>query len=1079
MSPARMFKAMVGVTKIQRGNAGYWLAAVAEGGEDYYTKPGEAPGEWVGELADELGLYGQVEAAGYTAILEGREPASGAQLVRRPAARMRERPDGSERRVEPVLGYDVRFSAPKSVSLLYVFGNERTRTRVISVMNEAVRQGIAHLETEACVVQRGRKGRHIERGEGFVGMAFRHRMSRAGDPALHVHVVISNLTRAARDGKWLSLASPKGRSLLYPHGKSAGVVFQAALRAGLLREFGLEFDDVKNGYADLKGFSREAVEAFSTRSREIAHWLEEHGVSSVQAAQTAAYRTRAAKDHGIDASERVTEWERRAEPFGLSAQSAAQMVEEARPREPRALDDADLDAALLSVESRTSHFDRRALLWALANELPEGAELTTLNGAVDRLLASERVLCVHESRGPLDPAHYTTPRLAEAERRFIDGALAGADAGVAQVSLSSVGTILDRHSYLGADQREMVIRLTTGGEQVLAVSAWPGTGKTTALAAAREAWEEAGFTVLGCATARTASGELVDAGVPATSISALLYATKMEQTRGIELPRGVVIIVDEANTTSTFDLEALRTLAAEHGGKLVAIGDPQQIGAVGPGGLYAYLTRVTEPATLTTIRRQHREADQRVVALVHEGRGSEALDLLCTGDKLILGEDLTSTLNGLILDWHRDYASGADAVMIARRNRDVDYLNDQAHELRRSEGALGEAEVIVGERTFAAGDRVQTRINSREVDNRERWDVVAVDAAARTVELRRIGGDERTVRLGPGYLERLTEDGAPALQYAYAVTKFGAEGKTFDRAYPLLDAGANLEQELVAISRGREVANVYAVASSELLDPELGPAKREVSDALHDVREAIEREGADYAAAEVTLRRKIDALRPDELAGRRAKLTAAGRAANPDLNHRDRLDRKIKDDREWVKRLGREREAIERMSEPPAAELARVSTAEISSVERLRRNLAERDSLPELESGAADPKPIDAEARLEAMLVEQRIARLAAREVAAARMGSSKPIHDALGPYPSDPAKARAWGDGAHAIATYRARHNVRDAENVLGAQPRDAPTRAERARTKQRLDAARRQLGLRHERAAERSAGRDLGIGL
>jgi hypothetical protein len=36
---------MVGVTKIQLGNAGYWLAAVAEGGEDYYTKPGEAPGE--------------------------------------------------------------------------------------------------------------------------------------------------------------------------------------------------------------------------------------------------------------------------------------------------------------------------------------------------------------------------------------------------------------------------------------------------------------------------------------------------------------------------------------------------------------------------------------------------------------------------------------------------------------------------------------------------------------------------------------------------------------------------------------------------------------------------------------------------------------------------------------------------------------------------------------------------------------------------------------------------------------------------------------------------------------------------
>jgi conjugative relaxase-like TrwC/TraI family protein len=110
-------------------------------------------------------------------------------------------------------------------------------------------------------------------------------MSRAGDPALHVHVVISNLTRALSDGKWLSLASPKGRSPLYPYGKSAGVVFQAALRAGILREFGLDFEAVRNGYADLKGIGRDVIDAFSTRAREIANWLEKHGVNSVEGAQ--------------------------------------------------------------------------------------------------------------------------------------------------------------------------------------------------------------------------------------------------------------------------------------------------------------------------------------------------------------------------------------------------------------------------------------------------------------------------------------------------------------------------------------------------------------------------------------------------------------------------------------------------------------------------------------------------------------------------------------------------------------------------------------------------------------------------
>ena len=87
---------MVGVTKIQRGNAGYWLAAVAEGGDDYYTKPGEAPGEWIGDLAADLALAGEVDAASYSQILEGTDPISGSQLLKRPDTRYRQRPDGTE-----------------------------------------------------------------------------------------------------------------------------------------------------------------------------------------------------------------------------------------------------------------------------------------------------------------------------------------------------------------------------------------------------------------------------------------------------------------------------------------------------------------------------------------------------------------------------------------------------------------------------------------------------------------------------------------------------------------------------------------------------------------------------------------------------------------------------------------------------------------------------------------------------------------------------------------------------------------------------------------------------------------------
>ena len=78
-------------------------------------------------------------------------------------------------------------------------GDEETRARILVVLGEAVRQGLAHLEGRGLPGPARQGGAEIERGSGFVGMAFRHRMSRAGDPALHVHVVISNLTRAGGD----------------------------------------------------------------------------------------------------------------------------------------------------------------------------------------------------------------------------------------------------------------------------------------------------------------------------------------------------------------------------------------------------------------------------------------------------------------------------------------------------------------------------------------------------------------------------------------------------------------------------------------------------------------------------------------------------------------------------------------------------------------------------------------------------------------------------------------------------------------------------------------------------------------
>ncbi|MFN8204561.1 MAG: relaxase domain-containing protein, partial [Solirubrobacteraceae bacterium] len=95
------------------GSAGYYEHAVASGREDYYSGRGEAAGEWTGDGAAALGLAGEVPAGALERLLaEGADPVSGEPL--RATA-------GS------VVGFDLTFSAPKSVSMLYAASDPETR----------------------------------------------------------------------------------------------------------------------------------------------------------------------------------------------------------------------------------------------------------------------------------------------------------------------------------------------------------------------------------------------------------------------------------------------------------------------------------------------------------------------------------------------------------------------------------------------------------------------------------------------------------------------------------------------------------------------------------------------------------------------------------------------------------------------------------------------------------------------------------------------------------------------------------------------------------------------------------------
>ena len=158
--------------------------SVSSGAEDYYLAGPEAAGEWSGAGTRHLGLSGRVSESALRAVLSRHDPSTGQML------------EGSVSRAR-LPGYDLMFSVPKSASILFGVGGQSAQRAVLAAQQVAVEAGLRYLEDRACRTRRGAGGCEILAGDGFVGAAFRHRTSRAGDPQIHTHVLVANATHVS------------------------------------------------------------------------------------------------------------------------------------------------------------------------------------------------------------------------------------------------------------------------------------------------------------------------------------------------------------------------------------------------------------------------------------------------------------------------------------------------------------------------------------------------------------------------------------------------------------------------------------------------------------------------------------------------------------------------------------------------------------------------------------------------------------------------------------------------------------------------------------------------------------------
>jgi conjugative relaxase-like TrwC/TraI family protein len=482
--------------------------------QNYWSRDQQGHSEWQGKLAEQWGLRGEVGSEHFARLTEGQHPLTEAQLVRHQVSRTYEGKNGKEvTSVEHRAGWDATFSAPKSVSLTGLVGGD---DRVREAHRESVRVALDELERYT----QARIGNvHAPETTGkFVAATFEHDTARPVEgyaaPQLHTHAVIFNVTE--RDnGQTRSVQSHE----LYASQHYATSIYRAEL-ASRLQRLGYEIESGKYGQPEIKGYTREYLEASSPRREQIKDHLRAQGLDGAGAAQVAAHFTRDRKE--LLSPEEVLQQHR-----DLAAQyghQADHVVTQAREHGQGQSQDPDKAAQQAVTYARDHLFERSAVedrRTILESALKRGMGETTYSQVreeFDRRLQGGEFRAAQDSvRGPqittsamLRMESETIQLMQEGNKRgFEDPMLVGPNIRIATE---------DRHPELNAAQREAVNAVFLSREKIVGLDGIAGGGKTTTLAVVREGAEADGYKVEGFAPTSRAAQKLGEAGIETSTL---------------------------------------------------------------------------------------------------------------------------------------------------------------------------------------------------------------------------------------------------------------------------------------------------------------------------------------------------------------------------------------------------------------------------------------------------------------------------------------------------------------------------------------------------------------------------------
>ncbi|MEI6094362.1 MAG: MobF family relaxase [Gammaproteobacteria bacterium] len=573
----------------------------AQGAVDYYTSAynyyvGDAQAmRWLGRGSEILGLREEIEKEQMLKLLEGKLPDG--QVLQNKLGKHRP-------------GFDMTFSAPKSVSILIGLGFDK---ELEQLHDRAVEKTIGQLEEEFAETRIVKDGEvHFEKTNNFVIAAFRQPTSRANEPAVHTHGVTMNMTFDSK-GKVRSLASDihgkRGvveqlqRNITY-----AGLLYRTNL-ANLMKEKNYPMRDAGDGLFEIEGMSKELLKEFSTRREDIIEYMDEKGWSGASAASAATVLTREDKEE-YDLETLRVGWLLRAEKHGFDGHKFVEDIRAAKSTPniferfksqvfAKFFNKEDLQhikareavsVAIETISQKSSVFEARKLKeYALKHTLT-GAQIVT-SSAIDKVI-EEKIQDQSLYTG-FDPytkqSVLTTPWLLTVEAETL--ARIENNKGV-MASITSKKEVIDfqKNHELNArfqltpSQRQAMLQFLTNTDRYMAIQGYAGVGKTTLLNLTREVAENQGFKLRGIAVTSSAANELnlkakIQSDVFPIVHSELLRANSKELEK-------TIFIVDEASMLSSPQGHELIKLIEQKNARLYLVGDDSQFHTVKNGRIF-------------------------------------------------------------------------------------------------------------------------------------------------------------------------------------------------------------------------------------------------------------------------------------------------------------------------------------------------------------------------------------------------------------------------------------------------------------------------------------------------------------